>query len=59
MSSTTQVLEDLLEEPETHQKIKETIKLMCLTKEKTNYHALVSSSETYLQIVGLSSHNYD
>ena len=49
----------MLDETDTHPKIKETIKLMCLTKEKTNSHAHVSSSEPYIQIIGLSAHNYD
>lgn len=30
-----------------------------MTREKVNFHAHISASETYLQIRGLSAHNYD
>lgn len=32
---------------------------MTQTREKVTYHAMVSSSETYLHVRGLANHNYD
>lgn len=59
MNSGASVLQALLEENPNHPKIKETLQLICQTREKVTYHSLVSSSETYLHVMGLANHNYD
>ena len=59
MSSGAAVLQALLNENTNHPKIKETIKIIGQTREKVTYHSLVSSSETYLHVVGLANHEYD
>lgn len=56
-NSAAATLQQILAETPNHSKIKETLKLLTITREKINYHAIVSGTDTYLQLRGLANHD--